>query len=178
MIISSAALFFAVLVIIYYAWKYRKMQKLATYMRDIPSEKDSLLCNIYKHSHNHNYLAEGFEEIFSPYTAAMCRMYAETGPFNDGSRQYLYAMSKVHISYDFVCITLFKFISDYTDEHFYDLTDYKNGKHYKNELCKKLDEVYLCVAKECTKIKDINKIYPVYIENVERYAVSETIEHL
>lgn len=177
MYISGLTLFFAILAIIYFSWMYQKMRKLATYMKDIHREKDMLLFMLCEDPHKRSRLAKTLKEIFPLYTEDIYSIYVKTGPFNDGSRQYLYAMLKAGSLHNFTCITLVRFVNHYLNsaEHLDDLTDYRDGKRYKNELCKNIDELYLCLAKECVKIKNINKIYPIFIENIERYVASETI---
>ena len=186
MYISTAMLFFAILIIIYYACKYSKYHKLALYMSCVPKERESLELSLQNYSSNPENINRAFSFLFPKYIDYMASLYMNVGVHKDNNQQYLYSLVNLDNSSSFVKVTFFNFIRTYMSDNIKNLTTYKDEIRYgselnwteireKGKLYKQFEELQICSAKECMKIKKIHKHLIINIELLEKHALEDTV---
>lgn len=179
MYISSGIIIWAVIFGIYFINKSYRSSLLASCMRNLSSELESLEYSLARQTDRQIELRSAFDFTIPQYKEYMFARYSNAGKYGDGrGDQYLYRISKVRNKNGFCAITLFDFVSNYINNHTRELSTYVDGTYYKTELCKQLDVLYLCSAKECLRIKNIQKFTSIYIDNIERYVSRDTISFI
>lgn len=141
-------------------------------MKWLPSHAKDTLCTLIKYSSDAGRLEKAHRNTYEQFITDTNALYAS------GALENMYKVKKSH---DFCHIMYYRFVNDYLNKNIRELTTFQSNSscegniRLKTEEYRELEELILCLAKECSKIKNAHKFVFIDVKSLEGHVQEDTV---